>query len=162
MAGQNDGALALADELLENPGKVLEDVWDAIKNDQLIKSKDGKETPKGINIRFTNLPRKTLIRNIRSDDINRFLNYLRDDLELGPKTILNHWIALSSFWTWVERDLGLPHIIRGKVNRPRPRRRWWLAHCHSHRHSHHHTDLHALTADSRSPHPYLSLPISSN
>jgi integrase/recombinase XerD len=60
---------------------------------------------------------------ISSDDINRFLNYLRDDLELSPKTILNHWIALSSFWTWVERDLGLPHIIRGKVNRPRPRRR---------------------------------------
>jgi integrase/recombinase XerD len=42
---------------------------------------------------------------------------------LSQKTILNHWIALSSFWTWVERDLGLPHIIRGKVNRPRPRRR---------------------------------------
>ena len=42
---------------------------------------------------------------------------------IGPKTILNAWIALSSFWTWAERDLGLPHIIRGKVNRPRPRRR---------------------------------------
>ena len=63
------------------------------------------------------------LQGISSDDINRFLNYLRDGLELSPKTILNHWIALSSFWTWVERDLGLPHIIRGKVNRPRPRRR---------------------------------------
>jgi integrase/recombinase XerD len=63
------------------------------------------------------------LQGISSDDINRFLNYLRDDLELSPETILNHWIALSSFWTWVERDLGLPHITRGKVNRPRPRRR---------------------------------------
>ena len=34
--------IALADELLENPGKVLEDVWDAIKNDQLIRSRTGK------------------------------------------------------------------------------------------------------------------------
>jgi hypothetical protein len=46
------------------------------------------------------------LQGISSDDINRSLNYLRDALELGPKTILNHWrettpyvIALSSFWT---------------------------------------------------------------
>ena len=63
------------------------------------------------------------LKDISGEDIKRFLNTLRDDLELSQKTILNHWIALSSFWTWVERDLGLPHIIRGKVNRPRPRRR---------------------------------------
>jgi site-specific recombinase XerD len=63
------------------------------------------------------------LKDISSEDINRFLNHLRDDLELSPKTLLNHWIALSSFWTWVERDLGLPHIIRGKASRPRPRRR---------------------------------------
>lgn len=63
------------------------------------------------------------LKDVSSDDINRFLNHLRDDLELSPKSILNAWIALSSFWTWVERDLGLSHVIRGKVNRPRPRRR---------------------------------------
>ena len=57
--------IALADELLENPGKVLEDVWEAIKKSQLIRIKDGKE-PHGINIRFTNLPKKVGIRNIRS------------------------------------------------------------------------------------------------
>jgi len=49
--------IALADELLENPGKVLEDVWDAIRNNQLVHTKDGKE-PKGINIRFTKSPEK--------------------------------------------------------------------------------------------------------
>jgi len=82
--------ISLADELLENPGKVLEDVWDAIKNDQLIKSKDGGETPKGINIRFTNLPRKTLIRNIRSDDINTFVScegILRKTTEVRPRVV---------------------------------------------------------------------------
>jgi replicative DNA helicase Mcm len=82
--------ISLADELLENPGKVLEDVWDAIKNDQLIKSKDGKEPPKGINIRFTNLPRKTLIRNIRSDDINMFVSVegiLRKTTEVRPRIV---------------------------------------------------------------------------
>jgi hypothetical protein len=29
---------------------------------------------------------------------------------------------LSSFWTWVEHDLGLPHIIDDWVKSPRPRR----------------------------------------
>jgi replicative DNA helicase Mcm len=82
--------IALADELLENPGKVLEDVWDAIKNDQLIRTKDGKEPPKGINIRFTNLPKKTGIRHIRSDDINTFVSVegiLRKTTEVRPRVV---------------------------------------------------------------------------
>jgi len=81
--------IVLADELLENPGKVLEDVWDAIKNNQLIRTKDGKE-PRGINIRFTNLPKKTTIRNIRSDDINKFISVegiLRKITEVRPRVI---------------------------------------------------------------------------
>ncbi len=81
--------IALADELLENPGKVLEDVWDAIKNSQLIRTKDGKE-PKGVNIRFTNLPKKTGIRYIRSDDINTFVSVegiLRKTTEVRPRII---------------------------------------------------------------------------
>jgi replicative DNA helicase Mcm len=83
--------ISLADQLLENPGKVLEDVDDAIRNDQLIKTKDGKELPKGsINIRFTNLPKKTGIRNIRSDDINTFVSVegiLRKTTEVRPRII---------------------------------------------------------------------------
>ena len=82
--------ISLADELLDNPGKVLEDVWDAIRNDQLIRSKDGKEPPKGINIRFLNLPRKTLIREIRSDDINKFVSVegiLRKTTEVRPRIV---------------------------------------------------------------------------
>jgi replicative DNA helicase Mcm len=82
--------ISLADELLENPGKVLEDVWDAIQNDQLIRPKDAKEPPKGINIRFTNLPKKTGIRNIRSDDINTFVSVegiLRKTTEVRPRIV---------------------------------------------------------------------------
>ena len=81
--------IELADELLENPGKVLEDVWDAIKNNQLIRTKDGKE-PRGVNIRFVNLPVKTSIRNIRSDDINKFVTVegiLRKITEVRPRVI---------------------------------------------------------------------------
>jgi replicative DNA helicase Mcm len=81
--------IALADELLENPGKVIEDVLDAIKTAQLIRTKDGKE-PKGINIRFTNLPKKTQIRAIRSDDINTFVSVegiLRKTTEVRPRIV---------------------------------------------------------------------------
>jgi len=81
--------IALADELLVNPGKVLEDVWDAIKNGQLIRTKDGKE-PKGINIRFVNLPKKVGIRNIRSDHINTFISVegiLRKITEVRPRIV---------------------------------------------------------------------------
>jgi replicative DNA helicase Mcm len=81
--------ITLADELLENPGKVLEDVWDAIKSNQLIRTKDGKE-PRGINIRFRNLPQKVGIREIRSDDINRFISIegiLRKTTEVRPRVV---------------------------------------------------------------------------
>jgi len=81
--------IAMADELLENPGKVLEDVGDAIKSGQLIRTKDGKE-PKGINIRFTNLPKKIAIRDIRSDDINTFVSaegILRKTTEVRPRVV---------------------------------------------------------------------------
>jgi len=81
--------IAMADELLENPGKVLEDVGEAIKSGQLIRIKDGKE-PKGINIRFKNLPVKTGIRKIRSDDINTFVSIegtLRKTTEVRPRVV---------------------------------------------------------------------------
>jgi replicative DNA helicase Mcm len=81
--------ITLADEILENPGKVLEDVWDAIKSNQLIRTKDGKE-PRGINIRFRNLPQKVGIRQIRSDDINRYISIegiLRKTTEVRPRVI---------------------------------------------------------------------------
>jgi replicative DNA helicase Mcm len=65
--------LRMADELLENPGKVIEDVKSAVTAHQLIKTKDGKAA-KDINIRFINLPKKIAIRQIRSDHINTFIS----------------------------------------------------------------------------------------
>ncbi|HVN73219.1 MAG TPA: AAA family ATPase, partial [Methanoregula sp.] len=81
--------ITLADELLDSPGKVLEDVWDAIKNNQLIRTKDGKE-PRGVNIRFINLPKKIAARDIRSEDINRFISVegiLRKTTEVRPRIV---------------------------------------------------------------------------
>ena len=49
--------------------------------------------------------------------INTFLEHLEDDLGLAPKTVLNAWIALSSFWTWATDELHVPHIVR-QVERP--------------------------------------------
>jgi integrase/recombinase XerD len=60
---------------------------------------------------------------ITAQDVERFLNHLRDDRNLCLKSVLNSWIALSSFWTWAERNLEIQHVMRGKVERPRPHRR---------------------------------------
>ncbi|MCD6291381.1 MAG: tyrosine-type recombinase/integrase [Anaerolineae bacterium] len=59
------------------------------------------------------------IENITSDDVERFLNFLTEELGLSDKTVINHFIALSSLWTWAERNLGVPHIIRGRVECPK-------------------------------------------
>lgn len=59
---------------------------------------------------------------IKRRDINAFLNYLRDDLNLAPKTVGNAWIALSSFWSWAAGELGVDQIVHG-VRRPQPKAR---------------------------------------
>lgn len=58
---------------------------------------------------------------VTSDQVRRYLTHLHD-AGLAPKSCCNGWIALSSLWTWAERELSLPHIIRGKVARPKWRR----------------------------------------
>ena len=64
--------LTLADELVENPGKVTEDIWDAIKNHGLVILPGNKEIKPNVdfNIRFRNIRQKTKIRDLRADDIN--------------------------------------------------------------------------------------------
>lgn len=59
---------------------------------------------------------------ISTGDVNEFLNYLADDLGLAGKTCLNAWIALSSFWTWAEKELEIAHVIRDRVDRPKARK----------------------------------------
>jgi integrase/recombinase XerD len=55
---------------------------------------------------------------VTSADVRRFLLHLRNDMRLGKRTVSDAWVPLSSLWTWAESELGLPHILRGKVARP--------------------------------------------
>ena len=76
----------MAQELVENPGKVLEDVRDAVRAQQLARGKGAKEPE--VNIRFTNLPVRLGAREIRSEHINRFVSVegiLRKTTEVRPR-----------------------------------------------------------------------------
>ncbi|HWQ67956.1 MAG TPA: minichromosome maintenance protein MCM [Methanospirillum sp.] len=80
----------MADEILENPGKVIADIRDAIKNHRLIKIKKEKDLP-DINVRFLSLPRKIAIREIRADHIGKMIcieGILRKTTEVRPRIIL--------------------------------------------------------------------------
>lgn len=79
----------LAFELLRSPGKVIGDIKDAISQNKLIKLKDGKE-PERLNIRFTNLPQKTAVRDIRAEQINTFVaveGIIRKTTEVRPRIV---------------------------------------------------------------------------
>lgn len=58
------------------------------------------------------------IEHIKSNDIRRFLIWLRDGRQVSRRTVHDYWIPLSSLWTWAEKELEIPHIIRGKVKQP--------------------------------------------
>lgn len=59
---------------------------------------------------------------ITSHQIKLFLNYTQSDRNLSQKSLANVWIALSSLWTWAEKELKIEHALRGKVERPKFRR----------------------------------------
>ncbi|MDH7593380.1 MAG: minichromosome maintenance protein MCM [Methanomicrobiales archaeon] len=76
----------LADELLATPGKVLEDVRDTLV--AVGKVREGERDR--INIRFTNLPRRVAIRDIRAEHINRFVSVegiIRKITEVRPRIV---------------------------------------------------------------------------
>lgn len=60
---------------------------------------------------------------LKSDDIRRFLEAMQTRYELSDKTVCNYWVSLSAFWTWAEHEIGVEHIIRNRVERPRFQRR---------------------------------------
>ena len=60
------------------------------------------------------------IESITGADLRAFLAAMRDQYNLRPKSVINVWIALSSLWTWAEKELRIPHAARG-VARPAPR-----------------------------------------
>ncbi len=59
---------------------------------------------------------------ITPDDLRRFLDHVQAMHALSPKSMANTWIALSSLWSWAEKELKIPHALRGRVERPRYRR----------------------------------------
>jgi len=76
--------LALADQLITKPEKVMGDVKDALVRLGLIEEKDRQR----IHIRFTNFSHKTTIRDIRSNQINTFVSVegiLRKTTEVRPR-----------------------------------------------------------------------------
>ncbi|UUX92112.1 minichromosome maintenance protein MCM [Methanoplanus endosymbiosus] len=80
--------LSLADEILKNPGKVIGDVRDAIKNNNLIFTKDEEEKADEVNIRFIGLPKKIAAREIRAHHINTFISIegiVRKVTEVRPR-----------------------------------------------------------------------------
>ena len=100
--------IRIADELLENPGKVIEDVKSSILAHQLVKGKDGKAT-REVNIRFTNLPKKVAIRQIRSDHINRFISVegiLRKTTEVRPRIVEAYFRCPGGHITIREQGYG--------------------------------------------------------
>jgi replicative DNA helicase Mcm len=80
--------LAFADELLKNPGKVMGDIGDAIRQHNLIFTRDEEEKAGAVNVRFANLPRKIAVRDIRAHHINTFVTVegiLRKTTEVRPR-----------------------------------------------------------------------------
>jgi replicative DNA helicase Mcm len=78
--------IKIADSLLENPGKVIEDVRETLISLGPFREADGDR----INVRFINLPRKLAIRDIRADHINRFVTVegiLRKITEVRPRIV---------------------------------------------------------------------------
>jgi integrase/recombinase XerD len=59
------------------------------------------------------------VEHITATQIRRFLEHLAGEYDLSKRTLSNVWIALSSFWTWAEIELNVPHIIRGQVEQPK-------------------------------------------
>ena len=56
---------------------------------------------------------------LAADHVRRFLYHLRIEEELSPKTVKNAWIGLSAFFTWLEGEMGVEHVIRRyKVKMP--------------------------------------------
>ena len=66
--------ITLADEILENPGKVIEDIYDTIEHNHLIILPENKKFKNSINIRFCNILKKTKMRDLRDLHVNRIVS----------------------------------------------------------------------------------------
>ncbi|MDD3257798.1 MAG: AAA family ATPase, partial [Methanocorpusculum sp.] len=107
--------IVLADELLLHPGKALEDVKDAIRSARLITGKDVEGTDisdtiiSKVNIRFIRLPRKTQIRDIRAEDINKFVSVdgiIRRVTEVRPRLVIGAFHCSNGHITFKQQEYG--------------------------------------------------------
>lgn len=58
------------------------------------------------------------VENITTDHVRKFLSGLQAQ-GLSAKSVSNCWTALSSLWSWAERELEIRHVIRGRAGCPR-------------------------------------------
>ena len=72
--------------------------------------------------RFNTFVRSAELADIAPQDVHKFLNHVRTRYRLSDKTLANCWMALSSFFTWAEKELGLEHPMRNRVACPSWRR----------------------------------------
>jgi len=56
---------------------------------------------------------------ITTRDIRAFLIYLKEQKKHSKRTVHDGWVALSSLWTWAQKELEIAHIIRGKIAMPK-------------------------------------------
>jgi len=77
------------------------------------------EKYKDIFHRFVEFIGNPEIEDISSKDIKRYLVHLAKEATLSDRSISDQHPVLSSLWTWAENELGIEHIIRGKVSRPK-------------------------------------------
>lgn len=55
---------------------------------------------------------------ISTADVRQYLIALRVEHGLSRRSVHDAWAILSSFWTWAEKILGMPHVIRGQIPAP--------------------------------------------
>lgn len=99
----------LADELLAYPNKVFAEVRDALRAHNLLARKDAHEIIPRMNIRFINLPRKTLVRDIRSEQMNTFVSVegiIRKTTEVRPRIVEAVFRCPSGHMTLREQGYG--------------------------------------------------------
>ncbi len=99
----------LADELLAYPNKVFAEVRDALRAHNLLAGKDAHEIIPRMNIRFINLPRKTLVRDIRSEQMNTFVSVegiIRKTTEVRPRIVEAVFRCPSGHMTLREQGYG--------------------------------------------------------
>jgi replicative DNA helicase Mcm len=106
----------LAYAVLDTPGKVIEDIRDALHQNGTIDEKDRDR----VNIRFIGLPRKTPIRDIRAIQMNRLLTVdgiLRKTTDVRPRiveavfrcTSCNRMLTVSQGYGKFQEPDACPH-----------------------------------------------------